>query len=233
MKNKKIIISAVLAAVAISVGAFSILASGAGMFDDTNSADNEGAEEVSSAGVLSDEEKSRMIEERKEERRKYGGMTTEERLLAKGEYRALEELKKIEAENSANEEYAEYAARMKAIDDKNESERNTVVFNMLKNAGYYPDGFDEDRFVKDEDYYLDCISDVCKCYSEQKDSLTDYEKEKAEEYIEIAYSHIIDWYPQSDKSTETYELIEETLDMEYVQRIYTEDPLEFYSVKRT
>lgn len=190
---------------------------------------------ASDTSILSDEEKSSMIEERKEQRRKYGGMTTEEELLAKGEYSMLEEIENAKKEANATEEGREGQKNVEDLlsyYDELDREREKTVFALLKNSEKYPYGYDKDRFVKDEDYYLECICEVCRMFSQEKENLPPDEKNQIEDYLNAAYNDIVHWYPQSEKSKETYELIEDSLNMEYVCRIVNEVPLTFGSVKR-
>ena len=89
------------------------------------------------------------------------------------------------------------------------------------------------RFLKDEDYYLECICEVCRMFCQEESNLTSDEKNQIKDYLDTAYNDIVHWYPQSEKSKETYELIEEALDMEYVIRMVTEKPLTFGGFKRS
>ena len=190
----------------------------------------------SGTSILSDEEKSRMIEERKEQRRKYGGMTTEEELLAKGEYSMLEEIENAKKEANATKEGREEQKNVEELlsyYNELDYENEKAVFTLLKDSEKYPNGYDKERFLKDEDYYLECICEVCRMFCQEESNLTSDEKNQIKDYLDTAYNDIVHWYPQSEKSKETYELIEEALDMEYVIRMVTEKPLTFRGFKRS
>lgn len=175
--------------------------------------------------VYSDAEKEEMANERKQERAnnalaKKEGWTFEEQLIQEGRLEELAEYRKFLAETSGTQtdEDKKFAEEQRELAEYHRQEAERILdaaIKLAEDAGYYPEGVDKYKYEADEDYSLDVVCNVCRAYSERKNEMSAGERSTIVKFLNDNYNGITSWYPQTDKTMDTYELIEKTIDVEF------------------
>ena len=172
-----------------------------------------------------EEELNSMIEERKENRRKYAGYTEEEmesatrqEAIASNRLEEYERYKAFQESYFSTDEGKKDREEQKKLDEYNKTvleKQMKSVLKCLQNDGYYTNGLDEQKLKREEDYELEFIRSVCNAYSNNKNNLSDEDKSNIEDYLNNRYDEITSWFPQSNESMDTYELIEKTIEVKF------------------
>ncbi len=220
MKIKKslvIALSTVMAISACSIGVFA--------FDKGETAHDHYSEVMNTLSKgevphiqFTDDEKEEMIRKRKADRMDMSDKTFEELLIERGREDILEEHNREMEKLRSDEEFLkreEENKQERMILENEANERENIAINLVQSSGYYPEGVDKKELERNEDYSLEFICNVCHAYSEHKGELSSGNDAKIVEYLNDCYDEITTWFPQSEKSMETYETIENTIKVRF------------------